>query len=45
VTHNPESRLLADRVVTIRDGRCGVSSAAGEAACDGPTLPAARPVS
>jgi ABC-type lipoprotein export system ATPase subunit len=25
VTHNPESRLLADRVVEIRDGRCGVS--------------------
>ena len=25
VTHNPESRLLADRVVYIRDGRCGSS--------------------
>jgi putative ABC transport system ATP-binding protein len=25
VTHNPESRLLADRVVYIRDGRCGLS--------------------
>ena len=24
VTHNPESRLLADRVISIRDGRCGV---------------------
>jgi len=23
VTHNPESRLLADRVIEIRDGRCG----------------------
>lgn len=25
VTHNPESRLMADRVINIRDGRCGVS--------------------
>jgi putative ABC transport system ATP-binding protein len=25
-THNPESRLLADRVVEIRDGRCSVST-------------------
>jgi ABC-type lipoprotein export system ATPase subunit len=26
VTHNPDSRLLADRVINIRDGRCGVST-------------------
>ncbi len=26
VTHNPDSRLLADRVIDIRDGRCGVST-------------------
>lgn len=25
VTHNPDSRLLADRVIYIRDGRCGLS--------------------
>jgi putative ABC transport system ATP-binding protein len=25
VTHNLESRLVADRVINIRDGRCGVS--------------------
>ncbi len=24
VTHNPDSRLLADRVLLIRDGRCGL---------------------
>ncbi len=24
VTHNPESRLMADRVIHIRDGRCGI---------------------
>jgi putative ABC transport system ATP-binding protein len=25
VTHNPDSRLVADRVVNIRDGRCSIS--------------------
>ena len=30
VTHNPESRLLAHRVVDIRDGRCGTSSSEKE---------------
>ena len=25
VTHNPESRTVADRVIDIRDGRCGLS--------------------
>jgi putative ABC transport system ATP-binding protein len=24
VTHNPDSQLLADRVIQIRDGRCGI---------------------